>query len=149
MCHIKEIKKYFGTFALLAICNLSLLGNARADEVYCRMNNSTRLNDGDTATIDWTVTTSGVRKSAIPGHSPTKGCAINWRTLGEYNRPIEVMQAPKIGKFENVPVYRVFYSSSQPGEDEFLVRQYWLNGRNGEQNSAIVKYVVHVVDHAQ
>lgn len=132
--------------AVLGFAACFTTGGASAREIYCRFDQGLSVHDGGEYSRNWTVVTSGVRTVQLAGKDkPTKGCSSNWRSLGGFYRPIEIVKGPSLGGARVGPRYRVFYASTRTGNDELAFKVHWLS-RTGEKQSALVKYNISVVD---
>lgn len=97
--------------------------------------------------VTWHVVNSTVRTVQMPTQKkPSTGCNDDWSSVGGMYRPIEIIQAPKLGEARILHTYRVFYKSAKNGHDALTVRIYLAERRTGRLGSAIVHYNITVTD---
>jgi hypothetical protein len=66
--------------------------------------------------------------------------------VGGLYRPIEIVQRPKLGQARITRNYRINYSSAKNGEDEMMVRIYFIPKGTTRQATLTVHYHITVTD---
>jgi hypothetical protein len=133
-------------WSILAAVALSA-GDARALDQYCRAD-YVRVQDGGEYQVKWDIVNSKARRPQLPGQTrATTGCNNGWRSLGAFYRPLEIIQAPKLGRARVTGNYRLFYESARNGQDAVAIRVHWIQASTGKLQSAVVRYNITVTDH--
>jgi hypothetical protein len=130
---------------IFAVPLLLSSGNAWSRDSYCSVSHVS-ARDGGEYRATWRVVNSTVRKVRPPETKPTTGCDFSWNSVGGMYRPVEIVQAPKLGQVRIVHTYRVFYTSAKNGQDTMTTRLHWLDKSNGKRSSAIIHYDIQVTD---
>jgi hypothetical protein len=132
---------------ILSLLLLLISGSAWSGEIYCRGSHTIHFYPGGEFHKTWDVVNSTVRKVQLPGRTkPTTGCSSDWNSVGGMYRPIEIIQAPKLGQARIVHTYRVFYKSAKNGQDALTIRLHWVDRHTGKLSSAVVHFDIHVTD---
>jgi hypothetical protein len=140
------MKTAWSLLSILVVVLLLGAAGAQAGDVYCR-HSGIRVHDGGEFQENWDVVNSAVRRVQRPDQTkPTTGCNISWRSVGAIYRPVEIIQAPRLGSARAVSNYRLFYQSARTGQDRLTARIHWTSPSSGKLQSAIVHYNINVVD---
>jgi hypothetical protein len=140
------MKISWGLFSILFIVLLLGADGAQARDVFCR-HYGIRVYDGGEFQSNWDVVNSAVPRPLLPGHTkPPTGCSMSWRSVGALYRPIEIIEAPRLGTARLVSNYRIYYQSAHSGQDRMTTRVHWTSASSGKPQSAIVHYNITVMD---
>jgi hypothetical protein len=122
-------------------------GNAWGRDIYCAGSHTLHLIEGAELQKIWRVVNSTVRRVQLPGRTkPSTGCSYSWNSVGGLYRPIEIVQRPKLGQARITRNYRINYSSAKNGEDEMMVRIYFIPKGTTRQATLTVHYHITVTD---